>query len=79
VVTSNRNIERINDLCAELVRIIDDSRATCNNDDDELIFCIAYDSVLKVRRAIEQQRLGAPVATDAADTTASNPGSGPAN
>jgi hypothetical protein len=45
-----KNVERIEDICRELLEIIDDSRAHCDNDECELIHCVVHDCVQKMRR-----------------------------
>jgi len=56
-----KNVNRIAEICAELLEIIDDSRAHCENDEDELIHCVVFDSVQNMRRVIDQRRLNRPV------------------
>ena len=49
-----RNVKRIEKICAELLNIIDDSRAHCESDECELIHCVVFDSVQNMRRALAQ-------------------------
>jgi len=46
------NVKRIEEICAELLDIIDDTRAHCESDECELIHCVVYDSVQNMRRAV---------------------------
>jgi len=48
------NVERIEEICKELLEIIDDSRAHCDNDECELIHCVVHDCVQKMRRVTTQ-------------------------
>lgn len=49
-----KSIRRIEEICEELLEIIDDSRALGENDECELICCVVHDSVQKMRRAVER-------------------------
>jgi hypothetical protein len=58
------NIERIAEICTELLKIIDDSRANCESDECELIHCVVHDSVQNMRRVIGQWNPESPVHLD---------------
>ena len=47
-----KNIRRIEEICEELMELIDDSRALGENDECELICCVVHDSVQKMQRAV---------------------------
>lgn len=49
-----KNVRRIEDICEELMELIDESRAHGEDDECELICCVVHDSVQKVRRALER-------------------------
>ena len=49
-----KNIRRIEEICEELMEIVDDSRALGENDESELVCCVVHDSVQKMRRAVER-------------------------
>jgi hypothetical protein len=59
-----RNVERIAEICAELMEIIDDSRAHCENDECELIHCVVHDSVQQMWRAVTQWKPEGPIDAD---------------
>ena len=61
-----QNVERIEEICKELMDIIDESRAHCDNDECELIHCVVHDCVQKMRRATSQWRPGDPNETNPA-------------
>ena len=44
--------DRIAAICAELLEIIDNSRANCENDECELVNCVVHDSVKSMRRVL---------------------------
>jgi len=50
------NVERIEEICRDLLEIIDDSRAHCDNDECELIHCVVHDCVQKMLRVTSQWR-----------------------
>jgi hypothetical protein len=47
-----KSIRRIEEICVELMEIIDDSRALDEDDESELICCVVHDSVQKIQRAV---------------------------
>ncbi len=51
-MTCKKSIRRIEEICAELMELIDDSRALGENDECELICCVVHDSVQKMQRAV---------------------------
>ena len=55
------NIERIAEICTELLKIIDDSRANCESNECELVHCVVHDSVQNMRRVIDQWNPDSPV------------------
>ena len=60
-----QGIDRISEICGELMSIVDESRATDQNDSYELIFCVVHDCVQKMRRVLIES-----VAEDAIDRNA---------
>ena len=55
------NVKRIEEICAELLNIIDDSRAHCESDECELIHCIVHDSVQNMRRVLARWNPEVPI------------------
>lgn len=55
------NVKRIEEICEELMELIDSSRARCESDDCELVYCVVHDAVIKMRRAVAQWRPETPV------------------
>lgn len=51
-----QNVARIEEICKELMDIVDDSRTHCNNDECELIHCVVHDCVQKIRRVTSHWR-----------------------
>ena len=51
-MTCNKSVKRIEEICVELMELIDDSRALGENDECELICCVVHDSVQKMQRAV---------------------------
>jgi len=47
-----KSIRRIEEICEELMELIDDSRALGENDECELVCCVVHDSVQKMQRAV---------------------------
>jgi hypothetical protein len=62
---SRRRIERISEICVELMAIVDDSRSEDENDEHELIHCVVLDCVQKIRRVLVQSSLKPPIGDDA--------------
>lgn len=56
-----KNVKRIEEICAELSEIIDDSRGHCESDECELIHCVVHDCVQKMQRAVTRWHPEAPV------------------
>ena len=56
-----RNVTRIEEICAELLDIIDDTRAHCENDECELIHCVVHDSVQNMRRVLAKWNHEEPI------------------
>lgn len=61
-----QNIERIDAICRELMAVIDESRAHCDDDECELIHCVVQDCVEKMRRATTRWRPEHPIDTNPA-------------
>ncbi|MCU0305546.1 MAG: hypothetical protein MUC56_15940 [Thermoanaerobaculales bacterium] len=49
-------MDRIESICRELMKIIDDGRTGSPDDACELVYCVVHDSVLSMRRAMAQRR-----------------------
>jgi hypothetical protein len=60
-----KNVERIEEICGELMGIIDDSRAHCESDECELIHCVVHDCVQQMRRVVAQWNPETPVGSGA--------------
>ena len=58
------NIDQIAGICTELLKIIDDSRASCESDECELVRCVVHDSVQNMRRVIGQWKPDKPLHID---------------
>ena len=59
-----KNVRRIEEICDELMEIIDDGRTHCDTDECELIHCVVHDSVQKMRRATSQWKPVGPSHTN---------------
>ncbi len=46
------SVRRIEEICEELMELIDESRAHDDNDECELLCCVVHDSVQKMRRTM---------------------------
>ncbi len=60
-MTCKKSIRRIEEICEELMELIDDSRALGENDECELICCVVHDSVQKMQRAVARWRPEEPI------------------
>ena len=58
---SGNHTERIAEICAELLEIIDASRASSEDDANELVNCIVHDCVQTMRRALADNCPATPV------------------
>ncbi len=46
------SVRRIEEICEELMELIDDSRAHGDDDECELLCCVVHDSAQKMQRAV---------------------------
>jgi len=53
---SKESTRRLEEICEELMELVDNSRAHSDNDECELLCCIVHDSVQKMQRAMAQLR-----------------------
>ena len=60
-MSCKNNIDRISEICAELLEIIDDSRTRCEDDECELINCVVHDSVKNIQRTLKQINPPGPI------------------
>jgi len=58
-----KSVRRIEEICEELMELIDDSRAHGDSDECELLCCVVHDSVQKMQRSVA--RFTADESTDA--------------
>ena len=57
-MSCRRNRERIAEICIELMKMVDESRTSCDRDECELINCVVHDCVYQMLRALQQSSSG---------------------
>jgi hypothetical protein len=55
-----KSVRRIEEICEELMELIDDSRAHGDTDECELLCCVVHDSVQKMQRAMTRMSPDGP-------------------
>jgi len=55
-----KSVRRIEEICEELMELIDESRAHGDNDECELLCCVVHDSVQKMQRSVARLKANEP-------------------
>ena len=63
-MNSKKTVKRMEEICEELMGLIDDSRAHGDNDECELLCCVVHDSVQKMQRSMARLKAYEPTGAD---------------